>query len=94
MFNRLLGDHLKFSGKMGVPIIFIILQVRGFFELPHPNIPWWDSISRPIRSNLWKRFYFIDHAAAPGVDVTITVSFDFCQFSAKKLAFFSQKPML
>jgi hypothetical protein len=30
----------------------------------------------------------------PGVDVIITIFCDFCQFSVKKLAFFSQKPML
>jgi hypothetical protein len=30
----------------------------------------------------------IDHDGLPGVDVMITIFSDFCQFSAKKLAFF------
>jgi hypothetical protein len=36
-----------------------------------------------------------DHYSGnPGVDVMITIFRDFRQFSAKKLALFSQKPML
>jgi hypothetical protein len=43
---------------------------------------------RTFRQNKYSEFRY-----GPGVDVMITIFYDFCQFSAKKLAF-SQKPML
>jgi hypothetical protein len=33
-------------------------------------------------------------AAGPGVDIMITIFGDFCQFSAKKLAFFSKTDVM
>jgi hypothetical protein len=52
------------------------------------NVSLRDSISRS--ATLPAETLPLDHAAkAPGVDVMVTIFFDFSQFSAKKLAFFS-----
>jgi hypothetical protein len=47
-----------------------------------------------LSDKYWSTVWDDSLSIITGVDVMMTIFYDFCQFLAKKMAFFSQKPML